>query len=127
MSVLVSLFFSLVLTSFVGFSIPIILAIVLLGGLSLVSHLDVVAIWMAVWADIAYVHICGFLAVFGEGSTWNGIMMIAIVSAIAGLIFESFNFYRYQLLIDQNISSSCLQRQKILDMLSKLLNRSSSD
>ena len=121
MNVLVSLFFSLVLTSLVGFSIPIVLAVILLGSLSLISHLDV----LAIWADIAYRHICLFLATFGEGSPWNGVMMIAAVCAVVGLLFESFNFYRYQLLIDQNLPSSCLQKQRLADLLSKLFDRSS--
>ena len=122
MSVLVSLFFSLVLTSLVGFMIPIVLAIVLLGALSLISRLDL----LAIWADLAYEQICNFLATFGEGSAWSGVIMIAIVSAVVGLLFESFNFYRYQLLIDQNLSSTCLQPDKIINVFAKVVDRISS-
>ena len=122
MNILVPLFFSLVLTSLVGFMIPIVLAIVLLGSLSIVAHLDT----LAIWADVAFGYICNFLAIFGEGSPLDGVIMIAIVSSIAGLLFEFFNFYRHHLLIDQNSPASCLQRQKLTDFFTKLSNRSNS-
>ncbi len=121
MNVLLSLFFSLVLTSFVSFAIPSVFCVLILGGLNFLSHFDLTSIW----SNLIYESTWNFFAVFGEGSVWNGILTIGIVSAIAGLIFESLNFYRYQILIDQNPYSSW-QSEKIGELFSKIIFRSKS-
>ena len=120
MGVWLSLFFSLVLTSSVSFAIPIVLCFLLLGSLTLISHLGVTSMW----ANIAYENTWRFFAMFGEGSPWIGILIIALVGAIAGLIFESLNFYRYQTLIEQNLSSSRWQTEKVVDLVLKTICRS---
>jgi hypothetical protein len=119
MDVWLSLLFSLVLTSLMSFTIPIVLCFLLLGSLHLIAHLEVATMW----ANIAYENTWRFFAVFGAGSAGMGILIIALVGAIAGLIFESLNFYRYQILIDQNLSSSRCQTERLTELILKFIYR----
>jgi hypothetical protein len=112
MNILLSLFFSLVLTSLFSFAVPIAFLFVILGSFSILAHFDLLS--------IAYGNTRELLAVFGEGSVRDGIFTIGMVSAVAGLIFEALNFYRYQTLIEKNISSA-LETQKLVDFVFKMM------
>jgi hypothetical protein len=112
MNILLSLFFSLVLTSLVSFAIPIVFLLFLLGGFYLLSQFDLLS--------ITYENTRELLGIFGDGSVSNGILTIGIVCAVAGLIFESLNFYRYQTLIAQNIYSSW-ESHRLVDLVSKVM------
>ena len=112
MNILLSLFFSLFLTSLVSFAMPIAFLFLLLGSFNLFSQVDLLS--------GTYENMRELLAVFGDGSASNGVLTIGIVSAVAGLIFEGLNFYRYQTLIEQNIYSSS-QTQSLIDFVSKMM------
>ena len=117
MNMFLSLFFSLMLTSLVSFAIPIAFLFLVLGSFHLLSQFDLL--------NMTYANTREFLAIFGEGSAGNGILTIGIVCALAGLIFEGLNFYRYQTLIEQNHNLySSWQTQKLIDFVSKMMCKS---
>ncbi len=120
MDVWLSLFFSVVLTSLVSFSIPLIICLCLLGSLNVMSHLSLIE----GWANSAYENTWRFFAVFGEGSPWSGILMIASASAIVGLAFELLNFYRYETLINRRFSKSYLPSKKVVELVTKIVYQS---
>lgn len=121
MDVWLSLFFSLMLTSLVSFTIPMVLFFSLLGSLSLISHVD----FITVWANSVYENIWMFLTIFGEGSGWIGICTLAVVAAIAGLIFELLSFYRHRILMNRDVLPSW-QGQKTAELISKILYKSNN-
>ena len=116
MNVLLALLVSLILTSLVSFAIPIVSCFSILGSLYLISRVDVIGLW----GLSAYENTWQFFAIFGEGSPWIGILTIAFAAAFVGFIFESLNFYRYQILIDRHLSSSW-QTEKIVELVSKVI------
>ncbi len=108
MNIWLPLFFSLSLTTLVSFATPVILFIFILGFMAVVSHLPLINIW----GEKVYEQVCNFLALFGEGSGSIGILTIALTCAIAGLLFESFNFYRrYRVLSKQPVNYSWCQEK----------------
>ena len=119
MELWLSLLFSLMLTSFVSFAIPIVFCFVSLGILNLICHLNNV---LGLWGNLIYEQVWNFLAVFGEGSAWTGILVISVVSAVAGFIFESLNFYRYQTLIEKKLPDYHWQPEKVVQIVSKIIN-----
>lgn len=104
MNIFLPLLFSLVLTSLVSFVIPIAFLCIVLGGFNLMANFDIF--------NVTYGNTRELLAAFGDGSVSNGILTIGIVSAVAGLIFETLNFYRYQTLIEKK-DLFCLGNTKV--------------
>lgn len=88
---------SLLLTTFVSFLTPIIISTLLLTILGLAAHVPVIE----TFAVQFYQQIWQLLITFGDGSGISGILTISLVCAVAGFLFESLNFYRYQILVDQ--------------------------
>lgn len=116
MNMFLSLLMSLILTTAVGFAIPIISLTLILGGLFLFSHVSVISGLV----NHLYSQIWQFLGIFGEGSGIYGILTIACAGAIAGLLFESLNFYRYRLLINQSKQrNSHWQKAKTVEITCK--------
>jgi hypothetical protein len=87
---------SLLLTFVVSFTTPILFCGLILGILAMVSCLPE----FALFGQMCYSQVLSFLTVFGSGSVSNGIFTIALTCGIAGFLFEAFNFYRYQILIN---------------------------
>ncbi|MBL1210543.1 hypothetical protein [Geminocystis sp. GBBB08] len=106
MNIWLSFFFSLSLTTLVSFATPIIFCTFILALMAILSHLPMINLW----SENIYEQIWNFLAVFGEGSGSIGLLTIAITCAIAGLLFEALNFYRYHILIKQPINHSLEMR-----------------
>lgn len=95
---LVSLFRSLFLSTLLSFAIPVILVGGILTalyttsyipGLTLISQTGTTVIWK-------------FLAVFGSGCPFQGIVTIGCTFAFVGSLFDLFNFSMYQGLRSQS-------------------------
>lgn len=81
---------SLVVTAIVTFALP----LVLLGGLFLV-----LAGVQMLLPDIQLVsemsqHLQTFLAILGSGDTWQGVLLISMVSCLVSMLFDTYTFYR---------------------------------
>ncbi len=116
MNIWLSLLLSLLLTTLVGFALPIVLFMVVLASLGVMAHLPLIS-------DLTnhfYAQIWQFLAIFGDGSGLFGILIIAVTCAIAGFIFESLNFYRYRLLINKPLKP-LWQKPKTAEIISKVI------
>ena len=93
-------FLSLFLAAFVSFSAPALLIGSILGLLTLVSHVPG-------FLEVSHqgmLYILDFLAVFGDGKPFQGIVTLGITLSIAGILLDISNFYRYQSLQDKDFS-----------------------
>ncbi|MGK7874116.1 MAG: hypothetical protein AB4426_12620 [Xenococcaceae cyanobacterium] len=88
---------SLLLTTLLSFSAPIILVGGMLAALSVVSCVPGFALLGQTGAN----QMLEFLAIFGSGYPVQGILTIGFTSGIVGGLFDLFNFYRYQSLRGQ--------------------------
>lgn len=109
MNIWFSLLISLFLTTLVSFATPLIIAGLILTVLAVASHLPEIA----VFGEACYTQVWNFLSTFGDGSGIEGIMTIALVFGIVGFLFESLNFYRYQILISQPAVKTIQQHSKL--------------
>lgn len=82
---------SLLLTTALTFSLPMIIIGLILGFLGLIGYLPGCN-WLVA---IIYTEVMNFLRVFGSGYPWQGIMTISLAFAFVGGLFDIFNFYRY--------------------------------
>jgi hypothetical protein len=89
----------------VSFAIPIIICTLILSLLAIASHLPEIA----VLGQTCYHQIWCFLGMFGNGSGREGIITIGLTCGFVGFLFESLNFYRYQILISQPIVDNQIQ------------------
>lgn len=119
MNILFSFITSLLLTTLVSFAAPIIIIIVLFAFLTVASHVS----FMGIYADECYRQLWSFLMMFGEGSGTNGILTISVVAGIAGLLFESLNFYRFQILFNHRESHGWLTKSESVKILHNSINR----
>ncbi len=99
-----SLLTSLLLTTVVGFAIPLLFCSLGLSVLALMAHLPEIA----TFGKICYEEVLSFFVMFGNGSASEGIVIIALTGGFVAFLFESLNFYRYRLLINQPITHSNL-------------------
>lgn len=96
MNIWLSLISSLLLTTFVSFTTPLIVISILLGFFAIACYLP----FTSLLAEQGSQQVWHFLMMFGEGSGIVGILTIGIVAGIAGFLFEALNFYRYQILFN---------------------------
>lgn len=87
---------SLLLTAIVSFTLPVALILLLLGFSFLASLFPS----LMVSAGNVNHAVLEFLAVFGNGEPIMGVITLGLTSTIAGILFDIFNFYRYQSLRD---------------------------
>ncbi len=113
MNILFSFLTSLLLTTLVSFAVPLIAIITLCSVLTILSHVS----FFSVCADQCYRQLWSFLMMFGEGSGTNGILTISTVAGIAGLLFESLNFYRYRILFNHRESQEWLTKSESVKIL----------
>ncbi len=92
MKVAPSLMLSLFLTATISFALPVALILLLLGCSFLASFVPS----MMVLGDSVNNALLEFLIVFGNGKPILGIITLGLTSTIAGILFDIFNFYRYQ-------------------------------
>jgi len=96
MSILPNFLRSLALTIFLSFVAPIVLVAVLLGafaGIGYIPGLESVG-------QAGTTQLSQFLAVFGSGCPLEGLMVIGFTCSVVGALFDTYSFYRYQILND---------------------------
>ena len=82
----------LALTIVFSFVAPILLISGLLVSFSLLGHLPgLTTISTAINRGIAE-----FLAAFGSGNSWRGIVIIGLTCSFVGGLFDTYTFYRYR-------------------------------
>jgi len=92
MSILPSFRPKLALTIVFSFVAPILLISGLLVSFSLLGHLlGLAAISTAINRGITE-----FLASFGSGNSWRGIVIIGLTCSFVGALFDTYTFYRYR-------------------------------
>jgi len=96
MSTLFNLLRSLLITSILSFLAPLLLIGTLLSGLLVVKHIP----HLEVMSQIGLDQLLNFLTVFGTGSAVRGLLIISGVSTLVSILFDTYTFYRYQILRD---------------------------
>ncbi|ELS03414.1 hypothetical protein Xen7305DRAFT_00031380 [Xenococcus sp. PCC 7305] len=91
-----SLMTSLFLTATISFALPVTLILLLLGFSFLLGFVPS----LLVLGNGINNAILEFLLVFGNGKPLLGMLTIGLTSTVAGILFDIFNFYRYQSLRD---------------------------
>ena len=87
---------SLFLAAIISFALPVALILLLLGFSFLASLFPSL---MVLGGNINNA-VLEFLIVFGNGKPIMGIITLGLTSTLAGILFDIFNFYRYQSLRD---------------------------
>ncbi len=83
---------SLILTTVMSFTTPVLLMIGLMASLWLISYLP----WIAFIGQIGNSSLVEFLTIFGNGSPLPGLLVIGATCSFVGGVFDLFNFYVYQ-------------------------------
>ena len=83
---------SLILTTIASFAIPITLAGLFFGSAFLVGLIP----GLEIFGHEAISEILKFLAVFGSGKPFAGILILGLASSFVGVLFDLFNTYRFQ-------------------------------
>ena len=92
MSILPNFLRSLLLTMIFSFITP---TLIIGGGLTLVFLLGYVPGLQEVGEAIA-IAMTQFLATFGSGSAFHGLVVIGFTCSVVGALFDTYAFYRYQ-------------------------------
>ncbi|MBD2097858.1 hypothetical protein H6F90_22550 [Trichocoleus sp. FACHB-591] len=92
MSILTPFLRSLLLTSVLSFTAPLILVGAILVSLSLLGFVPLLESVGATGVK----QVLQFLATFGSGQPFQGLVIIGFVCGLVGGLFDTFNFYRYQ-------------------------------
>ena len=90
-----NLLVSLLLAAIMSFAAPIVLIGTILGVLSLVTYFPGLIVFRQ-----GTIHVLEFLAVFGNGKPFQGIVTLGLTVGLVGVLLDIFNFYRYQSLRD---------------------------
>ncbi len=83
---------SLLLTTVLSFSTPVVLVGMMLALLSLVAYLPGIEAIAQTGSSL----ILQFLAVFGSGCPWAGVCIIGLACSFVGGLFDTYAFYNYQ-------------------------------
>ncbi len=87
---------SLILAAIISFAFPVALILLLLGFSFVVSLVPS----LMTFGDNLTNAVLEFLMVFGNGKPIMGAVTLGLTSTLAGILFDIFNFYRYQSLRD---------------------------
>ena len=96
MSILPSFLLSLLLTVIFSFVTPMLLVGGALVSLSLIGYIPGLE---EITQSIAE-QISQFLAIFGSGNPFRGLVVIGLACGLVGALFDTYTFYRYQSLRD---------------------------
>lgn len=96
MSILPNFLRSLVLTALLSFVAPIVLVTVLVVALSGIGYIP----GLEVIGQAGTTQLLKFLAVFGSGCPVEGVLVIGFTCSIVGALFDTYAYYRYQILND---------------------------
>jgi len=92
MSILTPFLRSLLLTSILSFAAPLILVGTILVSFSLLGLIPLVE----PLGETGVKQVLQFLATFGSGDPFQGLVIIGFACGLVGGLFDTFNFYRYQ-------------------------------
>lgn len=92
MSILPTFLRSLLLTIIFSFVAPLILVG---GGLVSLSLINYIPGFQGIGRAIVE-QILQFLAIFGSGSSFRGMVVISLTCSFVGALFDTYAFYRYQ-------------------------------
>ena len=81
-----------------SFAAPVMLIVGLLGLLTFTSYIP----GLLEMSSQGMLHVANFLAVFGSGKPFQGVITLGITVSIAGILLDLLNFYRYQSLRDRD-------------------------
>ncbi|MBL1174395.1 hypothetical protein [Pantanalinema sp. GBBB05] len=87
---------SLLLASMLSFAVPLLVLGVLIFCLSLFTWLPV----SEAVAQIGLEQLLKFLAVFGQGDAFQGVIIIGSTCSLVGTLFDSYAYYQRQSLKD---------------------------
>ncbi len=96
MSILPNYLRSVVLTILLCFLAPIAVVIALFAALGVMSYIP----GFESAGQTATTQVLQFLATFGSGCPFQGIMTIGSTCSVVGALFDTYAFYRYQSLND---------------------------
>jgi hypothetical protein len=94
MRTLFNLLRTLLITSIFSFFAPLLLIGATFFGLMLVKHIP----FLELISTIGLEQLLHFLVIFGTGSAIRGVLTISLVSSLVGILFDTYIFYRYQIL-----------------------------
>ena len=92
MSILPPFLRSLLLTSILSFTAPLILVGAILVSFSLLGYVPLIG----PLGETGVKQVLQFLATFGSGHPFQGLVIIGFACGLVGGLFDTFNFYRYQ-------------------------------
>jgi hypothetical protein len=92
MSTLPNFLRSILITGIFSFITPTLFTIGVLLCLSLLSHVSP----LSLVSQSGIEQVIHFLAVFGSGSSLNGLLVIGLVCSLVGILFDTYTFYRHQ-------------------------------
>lgn len=96
MSILTNYLRSLALSVFLCFATPFAIVAVLLVCLIGIGYVP----GFETAGSSGTTQLLQFLAVFGSGSPFEGTMVIGFTCGLVGALFDTYSFYRYQMLND---------------------------
>ncbi|QSJ18543.1 hypothetical protein JYQ62_07140 [Nostoc sp. UHCC 0702] len=94
MSIFTNFLRSLLLTIIFSFAAPMFLVGGLLLVLTLMGHLP----GLQAASEISATRILHFLAIFGSGNAFGGIGVISLTCSFVGALFDTYAYYRCQIL-----------------------------
>ncbi len=92
MSILPSFLRSLALTTLLSFIAPVLLMSALLAAICVIGYVP----GLETIGNSCTTQLLGFLAVFGSGSSLEGIFVISLTCSLVGALFDTYAFYHYR-------------------------------
>lgn len=96
MKIVLSFLLSISLAALVSFAAPVILVGSILGVFSIISYFP----GLVMFGNQGAIQILEFLAVFGNGKPFQGVLTLGLTVSVVGILLDVLNFYRYQSLRD---------------------------
>jgi hypothetical protein len=96
MGIFLNLLRSLLITSILSFLAPLLFIGTILSSLLVFKHIP----HLESISQMGLSQLLNFLTVFGTGSAVRGLLIISGVSSVVSILFDTYTFYRYQILRD---------------------------
>jgi hypothetical protein len=94
MSIFTNFLRSLLLTIIFSFAVPMFLVGGILLLLTFMGHLP----GLQSVTETSATRILHFLAIFGSGTAFRGLLIISLTCSFVGALFDTYAYYRYQIL-----------------------------
>lgn len=91
MRVISSFLVSILLTTIISFTTPALVIGLVFGILLILGYIP----GLALLGQCGTIQVLDFLAVFGSGNAFEGVMILGFAFAVVGFFFDIFNFYFY--------------------------------